>query len=484
MELIGLAVMAELPIVIVDVQRGKNMWVVGMLCALYSRDLAPVMDEVRSIFERRRKGEQVIELNHALLRSGYAWGMEHLDQRYEVPIEPRAEEMLVMSGNAAIATGCMAAGIEVCSMYPITPATSATHYMAGVFYKTGGFIHQAEDEIGAMGFALGAAYAGKTPVTITSGPGLALKMELIGLAVMAELPIVIVDVQRGGPATGLPTKVEQGDLLSALFGQPGDSPKVILAPSSIEECFHFMVRARKLAETFRTPVIVLSDANLATGQTPFPAPDLSEDWLSPPIDQSPWNPETPPYAWDPETGLSTRPVPGQQGGAYVLTGLAHDEASHIAYDAAINQETMRLRSRKLAALARTLKPPSVHGGDEGDLLVVGWGSTRGAIEEAVDRMRRDGCRVSALHLRFLSPLEPGLKEIFSRFGRVMTVEINYSDEPGDPLINGDTRRYAQLAWLLRAHTLVDVDCWSRVPGQPLQPGAIEAALRQRLEGAE
>jgi 2-oxoglutarate ferredoxin oxidoreductase subunit alpha len=465
-------------------QRGKNMWVVGMLCALYSRDLAPVMDEVRSIFERRRKGEQVIELNHALLRSGYAWGMEHLDQRYEIPIEPRTEEMLVMSGNAAIATGCMAAGIEVCSMYPITPATSATHYMAGVFYKTGGFIHQAEDEIGAMGFALGAAYAGKTPVTITSGPGLALKMELIGLAVMAELPIVIVDVQRGGPATGLPTKVEQGDLLSALFGQPGDSPKVILAPSSIEECFHFMVRARKLAETFRTPVIVLSDANLATGQTPFPAPDLSEDWLSPPIDQSPWNPETPPYAWDRETGLSTRPVPGQQGGAYVLTGLAHDEASHIAYDAAINQETMRMRSRKLAALARTLKPPSVHGGDEGDLLVVGWGSTRGAIEEAVDRIRRDGCRVSALHLRFLSPLEPGLKEIFSRFGRVMTVEINYSDEPGDPLIDGDTRRYAQLAWLLRAHTLVDVDCWSRVPGQPLQPGAIEAALRQRLEGAE
>jgi 2-oxoglutarate ferredoxin oxidoreductase subunit alpha len=463
--------------------RGKNMWVVGMLCALFGRDLEPVKAEVRLLFERRRKGEDVIALNHRIVDGGYAWGMEHLEQRYEIPTTPRLEPRVVMNGNAAVAMGCMAAGIEVCSMYPITPATSASHYLASVFEKAGGFVHQAEDEIGAMGFALGASYAGKTAVTITSGPGMALKTELIGLAVMAEIPIVIVDVQRGGPATGLPTKVEQGDLLASLYGQPGDTPKVVLAPSSIEECFQFMITARQLAESFRTPVIVLTDANLATGQSPFPRPQLSEEWLSPPVDQSPWKEDLPPYAWDEETGLSQRPIPGQPGGAFVLTGLAHDEHSHVAYESAINQRAMRMRSRKLAALQRTLRPPKVYGDPEGDLLVVGWGSTRGAIEEALDEVRADGHSISSLHLRFLCPLEPGLKEIFARFKQVMTVEINYSDEHDDPLIDGETRRYSQLAWLLRAHTLTDVDCWSRVPGQPLPPGMIQKAIRSRLEGA-
>jgi 2-oxoglutarate ferredoxin oxidoreductase subunit alpha len=387
-----------------------------------------------------------------------------------------------MSGNAAVAIGCMAAGIEVCSMYPITPATSATHYISGVFHKAGGFIHQAEDELAAVGFAIGASYAGKTAVTITSGPGMALKTELIGLAVMCEIPLVVVDVQRGGPSTGLPTRAEQGDLLHALFAQPGDAPKVVMAPSSIEECFQFIAMARKLAESFRTPVIVLSDANLGTAQQDFPYPQISEDWLSPPVDQSPWKEGVAPYAWDPETGLSPRAIPGMPGGMYRLTGLAHDEWSHVAYTPAVNQQAMRMRSRKFAALEKTLKPPQVNGDEEGELLVVGWGSTRGAIEEAIGRVRKDGHRVSSLHLAFLSPLQPGLAEIFSRFQRVMTIEVNYSDDWGDPLIDRETRRYAQLAWVLRAHTLVDVDCWSRVPGQPLPPFLIEEAIRSHLEG--
>jgi 2-oxoglutarate ferredoxin oxidoreductase subunit alpha len=465
-------------------QRGKNMWVLGLLCALYSRNLEPVKDEVRLIFERRRKGEAVVTLNHRLLEAGYAWGMENLDQRFDIPAHPSTQPRVVMSGNAAVAMGCMAAGIEVCSMYPITPATSATHFMSSVFHKTGGFIHQAEDEMAAVGFAIGASYAGKTPVTITSGPGMALKTELIGLAVMCEIPLVIVDVQRGGPATGLPTKVEQGDLLHALFASPGDAPKVVMAASTIEECFQFIITARKLAESFRTPVIVLTDANLSSSQQDFPYPELSEEWLSPPVDQSPWKEGVAPYAWDPETGLSPRPIAGMPGGMYKLTGLAHDEWSRVAYESAINQRAMVMRSRKFAALQKTLKPPKVRGEKEGDLLVVGWGSTLGAIEEAVDRVRNDGHKVSSLHLRFLSPLEPGLKEIFSRFQRVMTIEINYSDDLGDPLIDDESRRYAQLAWLLRAHTLVDIDCWSRVPGQPVPPFMMEAAIRARLEGAK
>ena len=365
-------------------------------------------------------------------------------------------------------------------MYPITPATSTSHFLAKAFEAVGGFVHQAEDEIAAINFALGASYAGKTALTLTSGPGLALKMEAIGLAVMAEIPLVIVDVQRGGPSTGLPTRVEQSDLLAALFGSPGDAPKIVIAPATIEECFHFMVTARQLAETFRGPVILLSDANLATGAQVFPRPKVSEEWLSPAVDQSPWDETVPPYAWDPDTGVSQRPVPGQKNGEYVLTGLTHTEWSKIAYESASNQKGANARSRKLATLAQSLKPPKIHGDPEGDLLVVGWGSTHGAIDEAIRRIHQEGGKVSNIHLRFLSPLEPGLKDIFSRFNKVMTIEINYSDSPDDT-VEPQHRRLGQLAWLLRAATLHEVDCWSRVPGIPLAPGVIAAELRRRLE---
>ncbi len=472
---------AETAKVVDNPRRGKNVWVVGMLCAIYNRDVALAKEEIRQLFERKRKGEKVIETNYRLLEAGHAWAMEHLDMRLDIRSQASDEPRVVMSGNAAIALGTMAAGIEVCSMYPITPATSASHFLAADFHKAGGVIHQAEDEIAAAGFAIGASYAGKTAVTITSGPGMALKTELLGLAVMAEVPLVVVDVQRGGPSTGLPTKVEQGDLLSSLFGQPGDTPNIVIAPSDHQECFEFVITARKLAESFRMPVFVLSDANLATAQACFECPEPSEDWLSPPVDQSEWQEGIPPFDWDAETGLSQRPIPGQPGGQFVLTGLAHDEESHIAYESAINQYAMRMRSHKLAALQKTLKPPAVYGDEEGDLLVVGWGSTRGAIEEAIDRIRADGIRAGALCLRFISPMEPGLSAIFARYRKVMTIEINYSDDPSDSLINDDSRRYSQLAMLLRAGTLTDVDCWSRVPGQPLSPQMIEEALRGRLE---
>ena len=382
-----------------------------------------------------------------------------------------------MNGNQAIGLGAMAAGFELCAMYPITPATSASHFLASEFQKAGGFLHQAEDEIAAIGFAIGASYAGKTALTITSGPGLALKTEFIGLAVMAEIPLVIVDVQRGGPSTGLPTRVEQSDLLAALFASPGDSPKIILAPSTIEECFHFMIMARKLAETFRGPVIVLTDANLATGVQPFPRPKMSLEWFSPPIDQSPWENGVAPYQWDDPTGLSKRPIPGQKKGEYVLTGLAHDEHSHVAYVSKINQQTHEMRSRKLDTLKTSLNPPEIHGEAAGDVLIVGWGSTRGAIEEAVARVVRDGEKVSSLHLRVLSPLEPGLKDIFSRFKKVLTVEINYSDT-GEK--TQDHRRYAQLAFCLRSQTFIDVDCLSQVQGVPFSPGTIEEKIRETL----
>jgi 2-oxoglutarate ferredoxin oxidoreductase subunit alpha len=370
--------------------------------------------------------------------------------------------------------------MELASMYPITPATSVSHMLGEMFETFGGVLHQAEDEIAAAGVAIGASYAGKVAFTITSGPGLALKTEFLGLSIMTEIPLVVVDVQRGGPSTGLPTKVEQSDLLAAIFGQPGDAPHVVIAPATIEECFHVMVTARRIAEAFRAVVVVLSDANLATGVQPFPRPAIDPAWHAESPDQSPVPEGTQPYEWDPRTGLSTRIVPGRPGGMHTLTGLSHDEASHVVYDASTHQRSSAMRSRKMAVLQRALRPPAVNGPPEGDLLVVGWGSTKGAIEEAVERARAEGLSVSSLHLRFLSPLEPGLRDIFDRFGKVMTVEINYSDEPDDPYITEENRRRGQLAWLLRAQTLVDVDCWTRVPGEPLRPRLILEAVRGRL----
>jgi 2-oxoglutarate ferredoxin oxidoreductase subunit alpha len=385
-----------------------------------------------------------------------------------------------MNGNQAVALGAVASGMELCAMYPITPATSVSHYLSDMFENFGGIVHQAEDEIAAAGVAIGASFAGKVAFTVTSGPGLALKMESLGLAVMTEIPLVVVDVQRGGPSTGLPTKVEQSDLLAALYGQPGDSPHVVLAPATIEDCFHCMVTARRIAEAFRCVVIVLTDANLATGVQPFPRPELDGRWQEGPVDLSEWPEDTRPYEWDAQSGVSRRPIPGQPDGMFTATGLAHDEASKVAYDPESHQRGCNMRSRKMAVLQQTLLPPAVYGPESGELLVVGWGSTKGAIEEAVDRARAEGCSVSSLHLTFLSPLEPGLKDIFSRFDKVMTVEINYSDELDAPFITPENRRLGQLCWLLRAHTLVDMDCWTRVPGQPLRPGNILNAIKAKL----
>jgi 2-oxoglutarate ferredoxin oxidoreductase subunit alpha len=455
-------------------QRGKNMFVLGLLCRIYNLDLDLARNEIA--FKFRKKGDKVIAPNIDLVEAGYRYAEENLDYFCEVPPFGLTEPQVVVNGNTAVALGVVAAGMEVCAMYPITPATSASHYLSEIFDQVGGIVHQAEDEIAACAFAIGASYAGKCAVTITSGPGMALKTELMGLSVMGEIPLVLVNVQRGGPSTGLPTKVEQGDLLAAIFGTPGDAPKIVMAPATIEDCFYSVITARKIAETFRTLVVVLTDANLATGQQAFSRPKFNAEWVAPPIDQSPV-PDNPPFDWDPRTGLSERYVPGRPNGMHTLTGLAHTNDSRVAYEPGVNQEGCKYRSLKLAAFQKTLKTPKVYGDPEGDLLVVGWGSTKGAIEEAVTKCRQDGLSVSSLHIKFLQPMASGIKEIMQRYKKVMTVEINYSDSYDDELITEDNRRYANLAWLLRARYLLDVDCWSNVHGQPIKPGAIETMIR-------
>ncbi len=462
-----------------NAKRGKNMFALGMLCYIYSFDLQMAREQIALTFGK--KDQSVIDANVVLLDAGHKWSEENLGFRFSIPATPLRQKQIVVNGNTAVALGVMASGMEICAMYPITPATSVSHYLSDVFEKVGGIVHQAEDEIAACTFAIGASYAGKCTVTVTSGPGYSLKQEAIGLAVMAEIPLVVVNVQRGGPSTGQPTKVEQGDLMTAIFGSHGDAPKVVMAPATIEDCFYSMITARKIAESFNMVVVVLTDASLSSSQQPFKRPEFQESWLAPPIDQSPIPEGAKPYDWDPTTGIARRFIPGQPGGMHTVTGLAHDRNSHVAYDPDINQEGLRARSLKLAAFQKTLLPPDVFGGDKGDLLVVGWGSSKGAIEEAVESLRTEGKKVSSIHLRFLLPMQPGIKEIMQRFKKVMTIETNWSDSPDEEIIDESNRRYSSLAILLRSRTLVDVDCWTEVRGQPVKPSTIRRVLLAKLK---
>jgi 2-oxoglutarate/2-oxoacid ferredoxin oxidoreductase subunit alpha len=469
----------ECKTVVADARRGKNMFALGILCNIYSFDLQLGREQIALTFGK--KNASVIESNVKLLDAGYAWAEQNLEFKYRIPAKRSTEPQIVVNGNTALALGVLASGMEICAMYPITPATSVSHYLSSVFEKVGGIVHQAEDEIAACAFAIGASFAGKCTVTVTSGPGYSLKQEAIGLAVMGEIPLVVINVQRGGPSTGQPTKVEQGDMLTSIFGSHGDAPKVVLAPATIEDCFYSVITARKIAETFNMVVVILSDTSLASSQQPFPRPQFSEAWLAPPVDQSEVPEGSKPYDWNPTTGLARRFIPGQPGGMHTLTGLAHDRLSHVAYDPESNELGIRARSHKLAALQRTLKTPPVFGDAKGDLLVIGWGGTKGAIEEAVTNLRAEGRKVSSLHLTFLQPLPPGIKDIMQKFKKVITIEGNWSDDPKDEIIDESNRRYSALAMLLRSRYLIDVDCWSEVRGQPIKPNTIQRVLLEKLK---
>ena len=469
----------ECKTIVADAKRGKNMFALGMLCNIYSFDLKVAAEQIALTFGK--KDASVVQANVKLLNAGHDWAEKNLDFKYRIPATRSSEAQIVVNGNTALALGVLASGMEICAMYPITPATSVSHYLSSVFEKVGGIVHQAEDEIAACTFAIGASFAGKCAVTVTSGPGYSLKQEAIGLAVMGEIPLVVINVQRGGPSTGQPTKVEQGDLMTSIFGSHGDAPKVVLAPATIEDCFYSVITARKIAETFNMVVVVLSDASLGSSQQPFPRPQFSEAWLAPPVDQSEVPAGAKPYDWNAATGLARRFIPGQPGGMHTLTGLAHDKLSHVAYDPESNEAGLRARSLKLAALQRTLKTPPVFGDPKGDLLVIGWGSTKGAIEEAVENLRGEGRKVSSLHLTFLQPLPPGIKEIMKKFKKVITIEGNWSDDPKDEIIDETNRRYAALAMLLRSRYLIDVDCWTEVRGQPIKPNSIQRVLLEKLK---
>jgi 2-oxoglutarate ferredoxin oxidoreductase subunit alpha len=345
-----------------------------------------------------------------------------------------------MDGNQALAYGLIAGGVRFGAGYPITPWSSIMEILRAELPKYGGMFVQAEDELGAVSLALGFSFSGFLAVTGSAGPGISLKAEAIGWASMAEMPLIVVNVQRGGPSTGLPTNVEQSDLLQAVYGGHGDSPRVVLAASTVEDCFYSALEAAQIARRYSTPVILLSDSSLATRIEAFDAPDLKALLRDPRPDLTPKGPGFKPYPLDQLTQHAVPGTPLRDGKYPIVTGLEHDEMGHPTAHPNLHSGMTAKRRSKLQRLAEEIPVPVLHGENQGDLLLVGWGSTYGPILEAVNRAREGGLRLASLHLRHLNPLPHGLDRIFKRFSRVVVVEMNDSGLYG----------YGQLASILRA----------------------------------
>jgi len=421
--------------------KGKNIFALGLVARIFDLDVA----KLEALVSERFGGKDASVLNNALaaFRAGYNHSLGDVLETFRfVESQGKNRNQVVMNGNESLAYGLIAAGVRFGAAYPITPWSDVMEILRRELPKYGGTFVQCEDEIAAISMANGASFAGRVAVTGSSGPGISLKMESLGWAVMAEVPLVVIDVQRGGPSTGLPTQVEQSDLNLACFGSHGDAPRVVLAPAGVEDCFYTAIEAVNIARRYNVPVFVLSDQAIATRIEAFAEPDLericqdiSPD-LTPVADYKPYDLSSP-------DSVTPRVVPGTPilSGRYPIAGgLEHDEFGHPTGSPELHTQMTAKRRKKLQALAATLPTPKVYGPTEGNLLLVGWGSTQGPIREAVDRARAAGNSVSALHIKYLNPLPPGLENIFSGFNAVRVVELN------DEGLYG----YGQLAGLLRA----------------------------------
>ena len=421
--------------------KGKNMYALGLVTKLFDLDVEKLRGLITEKFQA--KDESVLSNAMDAFDSGYAYSLGHLLETFKfADSRRRGAKQVVMNGNEALAYGLVAAGVRFGAGYPITPWSDIMELLRRELPKYGGTFVQCEDEIASIAMALGASYAGRVAVTGSSGPGLSLKTEALGWGIMAEVPLVVVDVQRGGPSTGLPTNVEQSDLNIACFGGHGDSPRIVLAPANVEECFHLAIEAVNLARQYSVPVILLTDQAIATRIEAFPEPDLKSLVQDIAPDMSPV-PEHKPYDLESPNGAARHRPPGTRilSGKYpIVTGLEHDEFGHPTASPALHAQMSAKRRRKLQVLSEALPVPPVYGGEDASVLLVGWGSTLGPIQEAVDRARAAGESVSAIHLRHLHPLPAGLGELFNRFPNIRVIEMN------DEGVYG----YGQLAGLLRA----------------------------------
>jgi len=405
--------------------KGKNIFALGLIARMFNLNAAKLERLIQERFGG--KDESVVKIALAAFHAGHGYSIDDVIETFRfLDSRFKGRSQVVMNGNEALGYGLIAAGVRFGAGYPITPWSDVMELLRRELPKYGGTFVQCEDEIASISMAIGASYAGRPAVTGSSGPGISLKMEAAGWATMAEVPLVVVDVQRGGPSTGLPTNVEQSDLNIACFGSHGDAPRVVLAPANVEECFYTAIEAVNIARKYSVPVFILSDQAIGTRIEAFPEPnlekvcqDISPD-LTPVADYKPYDLSVP-------DGVAPRVVPGTRilSGRYpVASGLEHDEWGHPSSSPMIHAQMTAKRRKKLRALAATLPVPKTYGPSEGNVLLVGWGSTQGPIREAVDRFRAAGDSISAIHIRYLSPLPPGLENIFSGFHHVFVVEMN------------------------------------------------------------
>lgn len=406
----------------------KNMVALGALARLFSIPEQYTADLVKEKFAR--KGQAVIEKNLAALAAGRNYiEREFADiEHFHIHVKPSGTR-LVLSGNEAIGLGALVAGCRSYYGYPITPASDIMEFLAAELPKVGGTMIQAEDEIAALAMAIGSSFAGKKAMTATSGPGLSLMTELLGLAGMAEVPVVVVDVQRAGPSTGMPTKTEQGDLNLAMYGAHGESPRIVLAPMNVEDCFYQTVAAFNLSERYQVPVLLLSDQSLAHRTECMPKPDLGRVKVLERLLHRDGAGEGQGNGYRryrfTENGVSPMALPGTPGASYVATGLEHSEAGRPRYDPVNHQAMTDKRFRKLASARADYPPVDVRGDADADFGVVSWGSTLGAVQEAVELAQGAGIKVRALFPRVLFPLEhAGLMESLVGVKRLLVPEIN------------------------------------------------------------
>jgi 2-oxoglutarate/2-oxoacid ferredoxin oxidoreductase subunit alpha len=421
--------------------KGKNIYALGLVARMFDLNVP----RLEKLIGERFGGKDLSVLNNALaaFHAGYNHSLDNVFETFQFA-ESRKKEghQVVMNGNEALAYGLIAAGVRFGAGYPITPWSDIMELLRRELPKYGGSFIQCEDEIASVSMALGASYAGRVAVTGSSGPGIALKAEAIGWGVMAEMPLVIVDIQRGGPSTGLPTNVEQSDLNIACFGGHGDSPRVVLAPANVEDCFYTAIEAVNLARRYSVPVFILSDQAIATRIEAFIEPDLEKVCQDISPDLTPAA-EHKPYDLSAADGVARHRAPGTRilNGRYpIVTGLEHDELGHPTGSPKLHLQMTAKRRNKLQRLAAELPGPNIYGSSEGNILLVGWGSTQGPIQEAVDRARAAGDSISAVHIKHLNPLPPGLEHIFAGFHHVLVVELN------DEGLYG----FGQLGALLRA----------------------------------
>jgi 2-oxoglutarate/2-oxoacid ferredoxin oxidoreductase subunit alpha len=449
-----------------SMDRCKNFFALGMCYWLYNR----TMDATYKWLDDKFKGKPVLaEANKRAMRAGYAYceATEAFQTSYEIPPAKLSPGIYRnMSGNTALAIGFVAASQQAklplfLGSYPITPASDILHELS-MFKEFGVVTFQAEDEIAAVTSAIGAAYGGSLALTTTSGPGMALKTEAIGLAIATELPLVICDIQRGGPSTGLPTKTEQADLLQALFGRNSEAPVPVLAASTPCDCFWVALEACRIAVKYMVPVIILSDGYLANG---------AEPWRIPTVDELPKFPVRfrtepegfMPYARDPQTLARPWAVPGTPGLEHRIGGLEkQDVTGNVNYEPLNHEKMVRLRAAKVEAVVQDVPDVVPVGDPEGDLLLVGWGSTYGAITAALRAQRAKGASVGHVHLRHLNPLPANLGEVMKRYKRVVVPEMNLG----------------QLVWVLRAKYLVDAQGFNKVQGKPFMQHEIEAKIEE------